>query len=860
MKKHPETPAKPLPDPLREVKAELLATLGDLGALDATVGDISHLNDAALLGIANQTLTGLKRQVTCMHIQRDFLTEGLVGWFWQWNMQTGQIQIESSEQQNVRRKRYEFHGWKSITHPEDKDALVTLSRFGSAGFDSLALSLRIRDAAGGWRNMNWSGAVVARDPAGNPSVASGTLVTHARNSTENSPSSPQSLRLLANISHEVRTPMTAILGAAHLALHSNDPVQSKNLIETIKTSAESLVSLLDDTLDYAKLEKGMLRIEKIEFDLYSLIADLGRIHGLNAQQKNLRFLSTIASGTPRMIISDPMRIRQIVSNLLSNAVKFTNSGEIALNVDMVEANAPTKMARLCISVRDSGIGLHPEQIKKIFGEYSQAESSTARTHGGTGLGLSISKRLAKLLGGDISVESIPEHGSVFEASLRVVTVSSKERNGPIDRIGGHVLLCEPNSAQREILTGMLADLGVSAQSIGQTELPSAIERHDQTDAASIDAILVDAAVLSKNVAARTKMPRIVVMQDLATMQWNAIDENSGLLHLLRPFSIDDLRKSLLQARHPHTDHDSPLEAPDWQTLDALDATPTERRRILLAEDNLSNRQVLASMLRHSGFDVTETCNGAEAVEAFQKEPFAYCMILLDIQMPVMDGLRAAEEIRGLEERRSWVRNDHWYMTPILATTADAIKNVERLCLDAGMNGVMIKPITPESLLATIERTLAEAKQASDFVISESLALAVDGSSDTETAVALEALAQLNKRIGTTIVNIDIPLQWTGNDPQTVKRLVGSFLAEAPSAVDTIEHWIMHRKLEETAQLSHKIISSLDLLGAEEASCLLRAFYQHCCSGNHPSAISSWEKCKTGIGSVIDILLEIDSVI
>ncbi len=857
MNKLPEMPTKPLPEPSRETKTELLATLNDLGALDATAGDIAHLTDATLLEIANQTLMGLKRQVTCMHIQRNFLTEGLVGWFWQWNMQTGQIQIESSEQQNARHKRYEFHGWKSVTHPEDIDALATLSRFGSTGLDPLTLSLRIRGAAGGWKRMTWSGAVVARDSSGNASIAAGTLATQARNSSAELPSSQQSLQLLANISHEVRTPMTAILGAAHLALHSNDPVQSKNLIETIKTSAESLVSLLDDTLDYAKLEKGMLRIEKVEFDLYSLIADLTRIHGLNAQQKNLRFLTTIASGTPRMIVSDPMRIRQIVSNLLSNAVKFTNSGEIALNVDLTKATAPSETARLSISVRDSGIGLHPEQIKKIFGEYSQAESSTARTHGGTGLGLSISKRLAKLLGGDISVESIPDHGSVFEASMRVAT---KERNGPIDKIGGHVLLCEPNSAQREILKGMLADLGVSVQCINPTELSSAIESHDGGDTAPMDAILVDAAALSENVAIRAKVPRIVVMQDLATMQWNAIDQNSGLLHLLRPFSIDDLRKSILQARHSHTDHDSPLEAPDLQSLDALEANTAERRRILLAEDNQSNREVLAGMLRHSGFDVTEAGNGLEAVEAFQKEPFAYCMILLDIQMPVMDGLRAAEEIRGLEERRSWVRNDHWCMTPILATTADAIKNVERLCLDAGMNGVMIKPITPESLLATIERTLAEAKQASDGTISESLALAVDESTDTETIVALEALRQLSKRIGTTIINIDIPLQWTGNDPQTVKRLVGSFLAEAPSAIDTIEHWIIHRKLDETAQLSHKIISSLDLLGAEDASFLLRGFYQHCRSGDYPSAISSWEKCKSGIGSVIDILSEIDRVI
>lgn len=842
--------------PSTREEADLIQALVDLGAIGPVAEDAAPVSGGKLLAITTRALRGLRQQVASARLQRDFCAEGSGGWHWRWNLMTGRLLIESSSQEASRRRHYEYRDWNDIVHPEDADAL---SRFGPPGFDSLVLDLRIRDSGGGWRLMSWHGAVVARDASGQASAAAGVLLLPNRGVAADTASSQQHLSMLANISHEVRTPMTAILGAACLAMDSNDPLQLKSLVQTIRTSAESLVSLLDDTLDFTKLEAGMLQIEEIEFDLYSLVADLARIHGLNAQRKKLTFLSEIAPGTPRMLVSDPTRIRQIVSNLLSNAVKFTEFGEVGLCVGIDTLPALVGPSRLIISVRDSGVGLSSERVNRLFSEYSQADVSIARTHGGTGLGLFICKRLAGLLDGDISVESVAGRGSVFEVSIPVVAVGGETRSSAAD--GRKVILCESNPAQREIVEGMLSNLGFSPVCVGEEELVETVAREMCGGSSQVDAILVDSTAVATLVELGGKIdsegPLLIVMQDLASTQWETMATGRGMLHLLRPFSSDDLEAVLRHVRqdaHVSTDI---LDEPDIQEIGVPVA---ESRRILLAEDNPMSRDVLATMLRRVGYEVTEVTNGAEALEAFQREPFAYCIALLDIQMPVMDGFTAAEEIRGLEERRSWVTNEDWYMTPILATTADAHKSVVRLSEEAGMNGVLVKPITPEALLSAIERAIADARRASGMEgVNSALPISAPRAAGG-VEEKLQALAALQTRIGTTQLNLDVALRWTAHDPDAVKRLVGSFLAEAPPAIEMLGQWVERRRLNESARLAHQVISSLDVLGATETSRLLREFYECCRSENHAGAQSAFARLRSSMVLLIELLTEVDALV
>ena len=387
---------------------------------------------------------------------------------------------------------------------------------------------------------------------------------------------------LANMSHEIRTPMNAILGMAHLALATELTPKQRDYLQKIDAAAKALLALVNDILDYSKVEAGRLEMEQTQFDLRELMESQIHLLSNKAEEKGLKLLLRLDPDLPRVLIGDPLRLGQVLTNLTSNAIKFTERGEILVTAERREQFA--QHAVLCFTVRDTGIGMTEAQRARLFQSFSQADSSTTRKYGGTGLGLAICKRLAELMGGEIGVDSTPGHGSTFWFTARFgVPVDQPACSSvPPNRIG-------------EVFGAAPPDAG-----------------------------------------------------DLA------------------PAGTQAVSKPLPRGAH-----------------------------VLLVEDNEINQQVAQEILENAGLRVGLAANGRDAVERLKSEDFD--AVLMDIQMPVLDGLSATRQIRALPDKTR---------LPIIAITAHAMVGDRQRCLDAGMDDLVTKPVHPPELLATLARWIA----------------------------------------------------------------------------------------------------------------------------------------------------------
>jgi signal transduction histidine kinase/CheY-like chemotaxis protein/HPt (histidine-containing phosphotransfer) domain-containing protein len=544
---------------------------------------------------------------------------------------------------------------------------------------------------------------------------------------------------LANMSHEIRTPLNAIIGMSYLALRTGLDAKQRDYVAKAHTAASSLLGIINDILDFSKVEAGRLEIESVGFDLDEVLANVANVTAYKANEKGLEFIFRTPPEVPRALVGDPLRLGQVLTNLINNAVKFTESGEILVDTELV-AREP-EAVQLQFSIRDTGIGMTPAQIGRLFRAFSQADGSTTRKYGGTGLGLSISKHLVELMGGEIAVDSRPGQGSCFHFTVRVGVGREAPHRSPVLPAalnGARALVVDDNAAAREILREMLAALSLAADVAASgpealAALQAAAGRGAPYDIVFMDWNMpgmsgVEAARAIKAARPPARSPAVVMVTAFGMEEVRAAAEQAGVEgFLVKPVHQSRLFDAVAEA------FGQPAAGAGRRVPAAARTVSLQGLRVLLVEDNEINQQIATELLQSVGAAVETASNGAEAVARLGvgtgRAP-GYDLVLMDLQMPVMDGFEATRRLRA---------DPRLAALPIIAMTAHALEEERQRCLAAGMNGHVTKPIEPDRLFQTLE-TWAPAPAAGPAAPApepQSPGLAIPG---LETAGALRRVA------------------------------------------------------------------------------------------------------------------------